>query len=71
MSFAGAQKAARTDLEDATVQRVGVGVDSALALLLDVNVIQMFVATAGSGKINFDDDDASWRGMTFFFVFCS
>ena len=41
--FAGAPKAAKTVSGDATVQRVNAEAGNAHALLLDVNVIQMFV----------------------------
>jgi len=43
----GVRKAARIVSEDVTVLRVNVEVDNARALLLDVNVIQMFVGIVG------------------------
>lgn len=46
----GAQKAAKTDSGDATVQRVNVEAGNVLALLLDVNVTLMFAGTAGLGN---------------------
>lgn len=46
-SIVGAQRAAKIGSEDATVQRVSAEVGSAHALLLDVNVIQMFAVIAG------------------------
>lgn len=46
----GAQKVAKIDSEDATVQRVNAEVGSAHALLLDVNVILIFVGIAGLGN---------------------
>lgn len=41
------RRAAKTGSEDVTVPRVNAEVDNAHALLLDVNVIQMSVETAG------------------------
>ena len=46
----GAPKAAKIDSEVATVQRVNAEVGSVHALLLDANVTQMFVETAGLGN---------------------
>ena len=48
--FAGAPKAAKTVSGDATVQRVNAEAGNAHALLLDVNVIQMFVGIVGLGN---------------------
>ena len=48
--FSGAQRTAKTDSGDVTVQRVNAEPGSAHALLLDANVTQMFVVTAGLGN---------------------
>jgi len=47
MRFSGARRAARIVLGDVIVQKVSAEVGNAPALLLDVNVIQMFAGTAG------------------------
>ena len=46
----GAQRAAKIGSGDAIVQRVSAEVGSAHALLLDVNVTQMFAEIAGLGN---------------------
>lgn len=46
-NIAGARKVAKIASEDATVQRANAEVDNARALLLVVNVTQMFVGIAG------------------------
>lgn len=46
-STVGARRAARIVLGDVIVQKVSAEVGNAPALLLDVNVIQMFAGTAG------------------------
>ena len=51
LNSSGARKVAKIASEDATVQRANAEVDSAHALLLDVNVTQMFVGIAGLGKV--------------------
>jgi hypothetical protein len=48
--FPGVPKAARTVSEAVIVRRVNVEVDNARALLLTVNVIQMFVEIVGLGR---------------------
>lgn len=48
--FAGAPKAAKIGSGDATVQRVNAEAGNAHALLLGVNVIQMFVEIVGLGN---------------------
>ncbi|CAK7348431.1 unnamed protein product [Dovyalis caffra] len=63
-NIAGARKVAKTASEDATVQRANAEVDNAHALLLDVNVTQMFVGIAGLGvgheNLEFLDSSSVW-----------
>lgn len=50
INFLGARRVAKIGSGDVTVRRANAEAGNALALLLDVNVIQMFVGIVGLGN---------------------